>query len=222
MSFTACTWPCNHSQEREEPYRSTTLWAVFTAVSAWTSVLFVGDQHCPCFLFICLISLSHVFILNVSLPLFLSVFILNTMNQNLIYNKVWQPFNGGIQSTHIYCNEWCIWFIISILLILNFWTLLWTLLLFTVAGMNEWLFIFPLCHLEFILLLIVMAQQWRICLQCRRRGFHLWVGKIPWRRKWQPTPGFLLGKSHGQRKLADYSPCGCKSVGHNLATKQQQ
>ena len=157
MSFTVCTWPCNHNQEREEPYPSTR--AVFTAVSAWTSILFVGDQHYPCFLFICLISLSHIFILNVSLPLFLSVFILNIMNENLIYNKVWQPFNGGIQSTHIYCNEWCIWFIISILLILNFWTLLWTLLLFTFAGMNEWLFIFPLCHLEFILLLIVIIPR---------------------------------------------------------------
>ena len=37
-----------------------------------------------------------------------------------------------------------------------------------------------------------------------------WVGKIPWSRKWQPTPVFLLGKSHGQRSLAGYSPWGCK------------
>ena len=33
-----------------------------------------------------------------------------------------------------------------------------------------------------------------------------WVWKIPWRRKWQPTPVFLPGKSHGQRSLAGYSP----------------
>ena len=33
----------------------------------------------------------------------------------------------------------------------------------------------------------------------------LWVGKIPWRRKWQPTPVFLPGESHGQRSLAGYS-----------------
>ena len=32
------------------------------------------------------------------------------------------------------------------------------------------------------------------------------MGKIPWRRKWQPTPVFLLGKFHGQRSLAGYSP----------------
>ena len=31
--------------------------------------------------------------------------------------------------------------------------------------------------------------------------FDPWVGKIPWRRKWQPTPVFLPGKSHGQRTL---------------------
>ena len=41
-------------------------------------------------------------------------------------------------------------------------------------------------------------------------GFHPRVGKIPWRRKWQPTPVFLPGKSHGQRGLEGYSPWGCK------------
>ena len=34
------------------------------------------------------------------------------------------------------------------------------------------------------------------------------VGKIPWRREWQPTPVFLPGESHGQRSLAGYSPWG--------------
>ena len=41
-----------------------------------------------------------------------------------------------------------------------------------------------------------------------RRGFSSWVGKIPWRRKWQPTPVFLPGESHGQRSLVDYSSQG--------------
>ena len=41
-------------------------------------------------------------------------------------------------------------------------------------------------------------------------GFDPWVGKIPWRRKWQPTPVFLPGKSHGQRNLTGYSPWGHK------------
>ena len=44
----------------------------------------------------------------------------------------------------------------------------------------------------------------------RRHGFDLWIGKIPWRRAWQPTPGVLPGKSHGQKSLVGYSPWGCK------------
>ena len=37
-----------------------------------------------------------------------------------------------------------------------------------------------------------------------RVGFDRWMGKIPWRRKWQPTPIFLPGESNGQRSLAGY------------------
>ena len=37
-------------------------------------------------------------------------------------------------------------------------------------------------------------------------GFSPWVGKIPWRRKWQPTPGIWPGESHGQRSSVVYSP----------------
>ena len=59
-------------------------------------------------------------------------------------------------------------------------------------------------------------------LPSRRHGFNLWVGQIPWRRKWQPSPVFLPRKSHGQRNLAGYSPWGRKRAGHDLATKQQQ
>ena len=58
--------------------------------------------------------------------------------------------------------------------------------------------------------------------QCRRCGFSPGVGKIPWRRKWQPTPVLLHGKSHGQRRLAGYSPWGHKRVGHSLATEQHE
>ena len=43
-----------------------------------------------------------------------------------------------------------------------------------------------------------------------RDGFDPWVGKICWRRLWQPTPIFLPGESHGQRSLAGYSPQGHK------------
>ena len=43
-----------------------------------------------------------------------------------------------------------------------------------------------------------------------RPGFNPWVGKIPWRKKWQSTPVLLPGKSHGQRSLVGYSPWGRK------------
>ena len=52
--------------------------------------------------------------------------------------------------------------------------------------------------------------------QCRRCGFSPWVGKIPWSRKWQPTPVLLV---HGQRNLADYSPWGHKELDTTEATE---
>ena len=50
----------------------------------------------------------------------------------------------------------------------------------------------------------------RICFQCGRPRFDPWVRKIPWRRKWLPTPVFLPGKFHRQRSLVGYSPWGHK------------
>ena len=46
--------------------------------------------------------------------------------------------------------------------------------------------------------------------QCRRHRFNPWAGKIPWRRKWQPTLVSVPEKSHGQRSLVGYSPWGSK------------
>ena len=48
------------------------------------------------------------------------------------------------------------------------------------------------------------------CWRCRSCGFYPWVGTIPWRRKWQPTPVLLPVKTHGQRSLVYYSPWGCE------------
>ena len=60
------------------------------------------------------------------------------------------------------------------------------------------------------------------CRRYRRHRFDPWVGEIPWWRKWQPTPVFVPGKSHGQRSLVGYIPWDRKRVGHDLTTKQQQ
>ena len=46
-------------------------------------------------------------------------------------------------------------------------------------------------------------------------GFEPWVGKIPWRREWQPIPIFLPGEFHGQRSLVGYGPGGGKESDTN-------
>ena len=56
----------------------------------------------------------------------------------------------------------------------------------------------------------LVVQWWRIHLQFRRCRLHSWVRKMPWRRKWQPTPIFLPRESHGWRRLVGYSPRGHK------------
>ena len=57
------------------------------------------------------------------------------------------------------------------------------------------------------------------CLQCRRPGFDSLVGKIPWRRKRQPTPVFFPGKSHRPGRLLSI---GSTRIEHNLVTKPQK
>ena len=42
--------------------------------------------------------------------------------------------------------------------------------------------------------------------------FRTLSGEHLWERKWQPTPVFLLGESHGQRSLVGYSPWGCEEL----------
>ena len=56
--------------------------------------------------------------------------------------------------------------------------------------------------------------NWRckeLTCQCRRpkrHRFDLWIGKIPWRRAWQPTPALLPGECHGHKSLVAYCPQG--------------
>ena len=57
---------------------------------------------------------------------------------------------------------------------------------------------------------VVKSPSARQCRRHKRHGFSPWVGTIPWRRKWQLTPVFLPGESHGQRSLAGSGPWGLK------------
>ena len=71
----------------------------------------------------------------------------------------------------------------------------------------------------FIFLRKTIKEYWRLscwlsskesACQCMSYGFNPWVGKISWRKKWQPTPVSLTGKSYGWRCLTGYSPWGRK------------
>ena len=53
-----------------------------------------------------------------------------------------------------------------------------------------------------------MAQTVKCLPEVRETRFDSWIGKIPWRRKWQPIPVLLPGKFHGLRSLVGYSPWG--------------
>jgi len=58
--------------------------------------------------------------------------------------------------------------------------------------------------------------------QCRRGkrcGFNPWIRKIPWRRKWQPTPVFLLGKFYGAEEPDGLQYIVLQRVGHDEVTK---
>ena len=56
------------------------------------------------------------------------------------------------------------------------------------------------------------------CRRCKRCVFDSWVGKIPWRRAWQPTPVFMPGESHGQSNLSKLFTV--KSVKYNTCVKK--
>ena len=76
--------------------------------------------------------------------------------------------------------------------------------------------------MSMLLLLLSSRLPWwlrwyRIYLQCKRSKFNPWVGMIPWRREWLPTPLFLPGEIHGQRSLVGFHQWSHR-VGHDWMT----
>ena len=63
-----------------------------------------------------------------------------------------------------------------------------------------------------------MAQMVKNLPAMQETWVRAWVGKISWRRAWQPTLVFLPGKFHGQRSLVGYIPWGLQRVGNDWAT----
>ena len=74
------------------------------------------------------------------------------------------------------------------------------------------------CSLSFFSKWAFLVDQTITCLQWRRHGFDPWAGKMPWRRNWLPTPVFLPGEFHEQRRLVGYSPWGRKELDMTDAT----
>ena len=74
----------------------------------------------------------------------------------------------------------------------------------------------PGSHIFPLLMFLPWLSRWltgkEFAFWFRRPGFNSWVRKIPWRRKWQPTPIFLPWKSNGQRSVVGYSPWGRKEL----------
>ena len=93
--------------------------------------------------------------------------------------------------------------------------------LFKIKHVHFYIFPTILPHCILLMGLLWWISDKEFPCQWKRRGFHYWVGKIPWRRKWQPIPVFLPGKSHGQRNLVDYSSWGRK-VSDTIYNHQQQ
>ena len=84
----------------------------------------------------------------------------------------------------------------------------------------------PLTPKSLILIYLIWVLLW--CLHgkeffchCRGLGFHPWVRKMPWRRKWQPTPVFLPGNPM-DRGVGGLQSMGSQRVGHDIVTKEQQ
>ena len=80
--------------------------------------------------------------------------------------------------------------------------------IYILKNTSQWLDssrISPLFH-------VLIKQSSKVSIKCSIliSPFNPWFGKILWRREWQPTQVFWLGKSHGQRNLLDYSPWGHK------------
>ena len=66
------------------------------------------------------------------------------------------------------------------------------------------------------------GKQFACNANCRRRGFNSWVGKISWKRKWQPTPVFLPGESPRTEESGGLQSIESQRVGHDRMTKHAQ
>ena len=89
---------------------------------------------------------------------------------------------------------------------------------YTVANLRISLFPVRTCELSYSSALSGLSsrlRQYRSCLQCWRPRFDVWVGKIPWKGEWLPTPVFFSGEFHGQRSLGGPQSMVSQRAGHD-------
>ena len=91
-----------------------------------------------------------------------------------------------------------------------------------VGGLSLFQGIFPsqetnwgLLHCRWILYQLRYWGSLSCIYSCRRQGFSPWLGKIPWRRVWQPTPVFLSGQSPWTEEPGGLQSTGSHRAGHD-------
>ena len=77
----------------------------------------------------------------------------------------------------------------------------------------------PICHLYAFFGLLWWLRRQRICLQFGRPGLYPWVGKIPWRRAWQPTPVFFPGEFPWTEDPGRIQSMGSQRIEYDWTTK---
>ena len=75
---------------------------------------------------------------------------------------------------------------------------------------NKWVILIYTCTRALVPLVALVAQLGKNLPAVQEAGFHPWVRKILWRRKWQPTPVLFPGEVHGQRSQAVCSSWDCR------------
>ena len=147
-------------------------------------------------------------------------------NTFIIMQRVQEVMGNDIQQ-----KKWWFWVVYHVIwgkspYRLDIWLLIWLMVIFHSFLPDIWchrfafsmsMCIYKLIVLNdvifyFIFMQVVRFPRWlsgkESACQCRRWRFDFWVGKVLWRRKWQPTLVYLPVKSHGQRSLAGFSPWG--------------
>ena len=151
-----------------------------------------------------LISLSTMFSRLITLKYVLEIHFFLKLNNISLY--VLSHFKKSI---HLLIDIW-VAFTFWLLWIMLLWTLIYKYLFMPLLSIL--LGVYPEVKLLDHMGLLFMLPRWLSGKEftcqwrgCRRNGLNPWVWEIPWRGKWQSTPVFLAGKSHGQKSLKGYS-----------------